>query len=135
MMTMKTNSRTAKGLAICEATRTLIGKLAQTKSGRAGDLKMMNLVILINSVRMFFRSFGLRHVNAALGHFAIELAGPKAGRMIIALFARPVEWLRSRLRPQVPETWIDAQIRRPLEVCAAEVRFRPITDCCAVRRI
>jgi len=62
---------------------------------------MMNLVILINSVQMLFRSFGLRHVNAALGHFAIELAGSKASRMIIALFARPVEWLRSRLRPQV----------------------------------
>jgi hypothetical protein len=75
------------------------GELAQTKSGRAGDLKIMNLVILIDSAQMFFRNFGLRHVNAAFGDFAIELAGPKAGRMIIALFARPVKWLRSRLRP------------------------------------
>jgi hypothetical protein len=28
---------------------------------------MMNLVILIDSAQMFFRNFGLRHVNAALG--------------------------------------------------------------------
>jgi hypothetical protein len=47
----------------------------------------MNLVILINSAQMFFRSFGVRHVTAAFGDFAIELAGPKAGRMIVALFA------------------------------------------------
>jgi|SRR5271155_4516032 len=103
------------------------GGLAQTKSGRAGDLKIMNLVILIDSVQMFFWNFGLRHVNAALGQFAIELAGPSAGQKI-ARFARPVEWLRSRLRPQVQGTSIEAQIQRPLEVCAAEVSFLPITD-------
>ena len=49
------------------------GDLAQTKSSRADDLKIMNLVILINSAQMFFRNFGLRHVNAALG-LAIGLA-------------------------------------------------------------
>jgi hypothetical protein len=48
---------------------------------------------------MFFRYFGLRHVNAAFGDFAIELAGPKAGRMIIALFARIVGWLRIAAPP------------------------------------
>jgi hypothetical protein len=95
---------------------------------------MMNLVILIDSAQMFFRNFGLRHVNAALGHFAIKLAGPNACKKI-ARFARPVEWLRSRLRPQVPETSMETQIQRPLEVCAAEVSFPPITDCCAGRRI
>jgi hypothetical protein len=63
--------------------------LAQTKSDKAGGLKIMNPAILIYSAQMFFRNFGVRHVNAALGHFAIELAGPKAGRMIIALFAIP----------------------------------------------
>ena len=94
----------------------------------------MNLVILIDSAQMFFRNFGLRHVNAAFGDFAIELAGPKAGRMIIALFARPVKWLRSRLRPQVPEMSIEAQFQKP-KVCAAEVSFPAITDCCAGRRI
>jgi hypothetical protein len=93
----------------------------------------MNLMILINSVQMFFRNFGLRHVNAALGDFAIELAGPKAGRMIIALFARAVEWLRSRLRPQVSETSIETQIQKPLEICAVEVSFLLTTDCCAGR--
>ena len=64
-------------------------------------MNVMNLVILIDSTQMFFRNFGLGHAKAAFGNFAIELAGPKAGPMIIALFARPVEWLRSRLRPQV----------------------------------
>ena len=94
----------------------------------------MNLVILIDNAQMFFRNFGFRHANAALGHFAIELAGPNAAQKM-ARFARPVEWLRSRLRPQVPETLIEAQIRRPLEVYAAAVSFPPITDCCAGRRI
>jgi hypothetical protein len=56
----------------------------------------MNLAILINSAQMFFRNFGVRHANAALGDFAIELAGPYAGPKIVALFARPVEWMRSR---------------------------------------
>jgi hypothetical protein len=92
----------------------------------------MNLVILIDNAQMFFRNFGVRHVNAALGHFVIELAGPNAGQKI-ARFARPVEWLRLRVRPQVPETSIGAQIERSLEVCAAAVSFPPITDCCAGR--
>ncbi len=87
----------------------------------------MNLVILVDSVQMFFRNFGVRHVNAALGHFAIDLAGPNAGQKI-ARFARPVEWLRSRLGAQVPETSIEPQIQRSLEVCTAEVSFRPTTD-------
>jgi hypothetical protein len=59
--------------------------LAQTKSGRADDLKIMNLVILIDSAQMFFRNFGLRHAGAAFGDFAIELARPKAGRVIMAI--------------------------------------------------
>jgi hypothetical protein len=41
----------------------------------------MNLVILVDSAQMFFRNFGLRHVNAALGS-AIELAAPNAGQKI-----------------------------------------------------
>jgi hypothetical protein len=94
----------------------------------------MNLVILIDSVQMFFRNFGVRHANAALAHFAIELAGPNAGQKI-ARFARPVEWLRSRIGPQVPETSIEAQIQRPLEVCATGVSFAPTTDCCAGHRM
>jgi hypothetical protein len=96
-------------------------------------LKIMNLVILIDSTQMFFRNFGFRHVNAALGDFAIELAGPNTGKKIIARFARPVEWLRSRFRPQVPQESIGAQIRRPLEVCVAEVTFPTTADCCAGR--
>jgi hypothetical protein len=59
----------------------------------------MNLVILINSAQMFFRNLGFRHVNVALG-LAIRLAAPNAGQKIIARFARPVEWLRLRLRPK-----------------------------------
>jgi hypothetical protein len=51
------------------------GEVAQTKSAKAGDLKIMNLVILIDSVQMFFRNFGFRHATAALGEFAIGLAG------------------------------------------------------------
>jgi hypothetical protein len=93
-------------------------------------LKTMNLVILVDSAQMFFRNFGLRHVNAALG-FAIGLAAPNAGQKMIARFARPVKWLRSRLRPRVPETSIEITNSEPLEVCAAEVSFRPTTDCCA----
>jgi hypothetical protein len=89
----------------------------------------MNLVILIDNAQMFFRNFGFRHANAALGQFVIELAGPNAGQKIARL-ARPVEWLRSRLRP---ETSIAAQFQRPLEVCAAEVSFPQATDCCAGR--
>jgi len=68
----------------------------------------MNLVILIDSAQMFFRNFGLRHVNAALG-LAIGLAAPNARQKMIERFARPVEWLRSRLRRQVPETSIKAR--------------------------
>ena len=56
----------------------------------------MNLVILIDSAQMFFRNFGFRHVNAALGNFAIELAGPNAGKKIAARFARPIEWWQCR---------------------------------------
>jgi hypothetical protein len=93
----------------------------------------MNLVILINSAQMFFRSFGLRHVNAALS-LAIALTAPNAGQKIIARFARPVGWLRSQLHPQVSEKSIDAQIQRPLEVYAA-VSFPPTNDGCAGRRI
>jgi hypothetical protein len=66
----------------------------------------MNLVIFIDGVQMFVRNFGLSHVSAAFGDFGIELAGPKAGRIIIALFERPVEWLRSRLGRQVPEKFL-----------------------------
>lgn len=62
------------------------GDLAQTESGRADDLKIMNQAIVINSAQMFFRNFGLRHVKAALG-LAIELAAPNAGQKIIARFA------------------------------------------------
>ena len=35
----------------------------------------MNLVILIDSPQMFFRNFGFRHATAALGEFALGLAG------------------------------------------------------------
>jgi hypothetical protein len=35
----------------------------------------MNLVILIDSAQMFFRNFGFRHATAALGAFAVGLAG------------------------------------------------------------
>ena len=40
---------------------------------------MMNMAILIESAQMFFRNFGLRHVNAALG-LAIGLAAPNAAQ-------------------------------------------------------
>jgi hypothetical protein len=65
MMTMKPNSRMAKGRDLRDAP-TLTENLAQTKSGRAGDLKIMNLLILIDSAQIFFRNFGLRHGIAAL---------------------------------------------------------------------
>jgi hypothetical protein len=74
----------------------------------------MNLVTFIDGVQMFFRNFGLRHVSAVFGDFGMELAGPKAGRIIIALFARPVEWLRSR---QVPGKSINPQIQKARQVC------------------
>jgi hypothetical protein len=38
-------------------------------------LKIVNLMVLINSAQMFFRSFGLRNATEALGEFAIGLAG------------------------------------------------------------
>ena len=93
----------------------------------------MNLMIFINSAQMFFRNFGLWHVNAALG-LAIGLAAPNAGPKLIARFARAVEWLRSPLGPEVPAKWIDAQIQRPLEVCTAVI-FPPTIDYYAARRI
>jgi hypothetical protein len=86
----------------------------------------MNLVILINSTQMFFRNFGLRHVNAALGHFAVELARPNACQKI-ARIAVPLEWLRSRILPHVPKKSIEPQIQGPLEVCAAAVSFSRTT--------
>jgi len=70
---------------------------SNTKSERAGDLKIMNPVILIYNAQMFFRNFGLRHATAALGEFAIGLAGPNASQKI-ARFARPAEWLRFQKR-------------------------------------
>lgn len=79
-------SRTAKAVAICEMARSLTEE----------QVKIMNLVILVDNTQMFFRNFGHRHVIAALGKFGIELAGPKAGRIIVALFSRPADWLRLR---------------------------------------
>ena len=122
-ITTKTDSRMAKG-GDTRDRPDANGNLAQTKSGRAGDLKIMNLLILIDSAQMFFRNFGLRHGGAAFGDFAIELARPKAGRVIMAIFARPVEWLRSRLCPLPPEKSIEAQFQKE-KVFAAEVSFRP----------
>ena len=86
---------------------------------------MMNMAILIESAQMFFRNFGLRHVNAALG-FAIGLADPNASRKIIARFEKLVELLRSRLRPQVPETSIEAQFQKP-KVCAVAASCEPVS--------
>ena len=88
----------------------------------------MNLMILIDNIKIFFRNFGVRHLNATLA-LAIGLTVPNAGQKIIARFARLVEWLRSRLRPRVAETWMEAQFQKP-KVRAAEVSFRT-TDCCA----
>jgi hypothetical protein len=73
----------------------------------------MNLVILINSAWMFFRNFGLRHVTAALGHFALELADPNTDQKIITRSADLLNGLRSRRRPQVPEKSIQVQIQSP----------------------
>jgi hypothetical protein len=95
-------------------------------------LKIMNLVILMNSAQMFFLNFGLAHVNAALG-FAIGLAAPNGGPKIIARLATPVEWLRSPLLLEVPEP-SRHKLRDRLR-SAAEVSVPPITDCCAGRRI
>ena len=51
----------------------------------------MNLVILIDSVQMFFRNFGFRHATAALGEFAIGLAGgPKRRTEMTATLQRMV---------------------------------------------
>lgn len=93
----------------------------------------MNLVILIDSAQMFFRNFGLRHVSAAFGYFALELAGPKVGRVIIAISARAVEWLRSQLHGQVPEASMMAAQFQNAKLCGAEVSFPPIIGCCAGR--
>jgi hypothetical protein len=89
----------------------------------------MNLVIVLDSAQMLFRNFGLRHAIAALGNFGMELAGPKAGRTIVALFARPAEWLRSRLGQQVPQESIKPQIQEARQVCVAKDLF-PITANC-----
>jgi hypothetical protein len=56
----------------------------------------MNMVILIGGAQMFCRNFGLRHLGGVISYFAIELAGPNAGRKIVSLFARLNDWLRSR---------------------------------------
>ena len=96
-ITAKTDSRTAKAVAICEIARTRTKTSLKPKSDRAGDLKIMNPVILIYNAQMFFRNFGLRHATAALGEFAIGLAGPNASQKI-ARFARPAEWLRFQKR-------------------------------------
>jgi hypothetical protein len=51
----------------------------------------MNLVILIESAQMFFRNFGFRHATAALGEFAIALAGaPKRRTEMTATLQRMV---------------------------------------------
>jgi hypothetical protein len=49
----------------------------------------MNMVILIGCAQMFCRNFGLRHIGGVISYFALELAGPNAGRKIVSLFARP----------------------------------------------
>ena len=87
----------------------------------------MNVVILIDNIKMFFRNFGVRHVDAALA-LAVGLTAPNAGDKILR-FARLVEWLRSVLSPQVAETCMEAQFQKP-KVRAVEVSFRT-TDCCA----
>jgi hypothetical protein len=54
-------------------------------------LKIVNLMILISSVEMFFWSFGLRNATAALGEFAIGLAGtPKRRTEMTATLQRMV---------------------------------------------
>ena len=49
----------------------------------------MNLMILIDSVQMFFRNFGFRHATAALGEFAVGLAGGPGGRTEIVGEPKP----------------------------------------------
>ena len=73
----------------------------------------MNLVILINSAWMFFRNFGLRHVTAALGHFALELGDPNTDQKSSRDPRDLLNGLRSRRRPQVPEKSIQVQIQSP----------------------
>ena len=84
----------------------------------------MNLVTFIDGVQMFFRNFGLRHANAAFGEFVIKLSAPNAVRKIVALFARRNDRLRARLCGEIPEESIEPQIKKPREVCLAEVSFR-----------
>jgi hypothetical protein len=87
-ITSKTDSRTAKAVAICETARML--NETSLKLNR-GDLKIMNLVILIESAQMFFRNFGFRHATAALGEFAIGLAaGPRRRTEMTATLQRMV---------------------------------------------
>jgi hypothetical protein len=95
----KTDSRTAKRSRFA---RRLGGSDANGDSPshysrlEHGDLRIMNMVILIGCAQMFCRNFGLRHIGGVISYFALELAGPNAGRKIVSLFARPNEWLRSR---------------------------------------
>jgi len=49
----------------------------------------MNLVMLIDSAQMFFRNFGFRHATAALGEFAIGLAGGPGRRTEIVGEPKP----------------------------------------------
>lgn len=74
----------------------------------------MNMVVLIGGAQMFYRNFGLRHVGGVISYFAMELAGPNAGRKIVSLFARPNEWLRLRPRPRVPRESMNPHTQRPL---------------------
>ena len=83
-------------------------------------MRIMNLVTFIDGVHMFFRNFGLRHANAAFGEFVIKLSAPNAVRKIVALFARRDDRLRARLCGEA----IEPQIKKPREVCLAEVSFR-----------
>jgi hypothetical protein len=119
----KTNSRTAKAIAVCDVGSETSKSLHQTK-GRAGDLKIMNLMTFIDSAQMFFRNFGLRRATAAFGDFTSELAGSTASLRIIALFARVDDRSRARTCGQAPENSTKPQIQKPGEVCLAEISFR-----------
>jgi hypothetical protein len=92
--------------------------------GRAGDLKIMNLMTFIDSAQMFFRNFGLRRATAAFGDFTSELAGSTASLRIIALFTRVDDRSRARTCGQAPENSTKPQIQKPCEVCLAEISFR-----------
>jgi hypothetical protein len=84
----------------------------------------MNLVTFIDGVHIFFRNFGLRHANAAFGEFVVELSAQNGFRKIVALFARRDDRLRARLCGEIPADSIEPQIKKPREVCLAEVSFR-----------